>query len=59
MYIPKCICFCANERQNFCRICFFLQDNKLEKAKGIFKPKMNVLLQKIFQIAVRFTITLL
>ena len=24
--------------------CFFLQDNKLEKAKGIFKPKMNVLL---------------
>ena len=23
---------------------FFLQDNKLEKAKGIFKPKVNVLL---------------
>ena len=44
MCIPKCICFCSNEKQNLCRICFFLQDNKLEKAKGIFKPKMNVLL---------------
>ena len=35
----------------------FLQDNKLEKAKGIFKPKINVLLQKINQFAVRFTLS--